>query len=134
MMLEDVMRETRNYFAVREFSGQFTIEDGVLSPQYITEGQYFLVEGSVFNDGVYQYGDNLTDEKFTGHVLLLAPPASFLSLVKEIEDYQDKYGEASPYTSESFGGYSYTKATGNNGGGVSWADAFSKRLNAWRKA
>ncbi len=132
MMLEDVMRETRNFFAVREFSGQFTIKDSVLSPACIAEGQYFLIEGSVFNDGVYQYGDTLTDEEFTGHVSLLAPPASFLSLVKEIEDYQTKYGEASPYTSESFGGYSYTKAAGSNGS-VSWADVYSKRLNVWRK-
>lgn len=134
MMLEQVMREIRDFFPAREFSGHFTIEDGIMSPAYITEGQYFLIEGSIFNDGVYQYGDNLTDEEFDGYVTLLAPPASFLSLVKEIEDYQTKYGEASPYTSESFGGYSYTKAAGSNGGSVSWADVFSKRLNAWRKA
>lgn len=133
MMLEEVMREIKNFFPVREYSGQFTIKDGIINPQCITEGQYFLIEGSIFNNGVYQYGDSLTDEAFDGYITLLAPPASFLSLVNEIEEYEAKYGAETPYTSESFGGYSYTKATGANGAGLSWIDAFRKRLNAWRK-
>ena len=39
----------------------------------------------------------------------------------------------SPYTSESFGDYSYTKATGESGAPLTWRDVFASRLNAWRK-
>lgn len=135
MMLEQVMREVRNYFPSSYHSGTFTIEDSIISPSLLVEDQYFLIEGSAFNDGVYKYGEGeLVNETFDGHITILTPPKAFLQLVAEIESYQTKYGEVSPYTSESFGGYSYTKATGSNGGSISWADAFSKRLNAWRKA
>lgn len=127
------MREIKNFFPVREYSGGFTIEDSIISPQCITEGQYFLIEDSMFNNGVHKYGDELTDETFNGYITLLNPPSSFLSLVGEIEAYQAKYGDVTPYTSESFGGYSYSKATGTNGAGLSWADTFRKRLNPWRK-
>ena len=42
-------------------------------------------------------------------------------------------GKESPYTSESFGGYSYTKATDANGAPIGWQKAFASRLNKWRK-
>jgi hypothetical protein len=66
----------------------------------------------------------------------MAIPKDFLALAKEIEDWQAKYGDVlnSPYTSESFGGYSYSKASGKNGGGaVTWQDAFATRLNLYRR-
>ena len=46
-----------------------------------------------------------------------------------------KYGEKSlsPYQSESFGGYSYTKASASNGDQVDWKTVFRSRLNRWRK-
>ena len=36
-------------------------------------------------------------------------------------------------TAESFGGYSYTKATDANGAPIGWHKAFASRLNEWRK-
>ena len=44
------------------------------------------------------------------------------------------YGWSSPYVSESFGGYSYTKRSGSDSGSVGgWQEAFKARLSPWRK-
>ena len=43
---------------------------------------------------------------------------------------------ASPYQSESFGGYSYTKASAgssDSGEGITWQKKFKSQLNQWRK-
>ena len=66
----------------------------------------------------------------------MAIPKDFLAIAKEIEDWQTQYAKAltSPYQSESFGGYSYSKASGKNGGGaVTWQDAFASKLNLYRR-
>ena len=135
MMLEQVMREIRNFFPIESYAGDFTVENGVISPLKLFNGQYYMIEGSKLNDGVYKYGEPIEQpaDTLNGYVIVLAPPKAFLELVSEIEAYQTKYGDVTPYTSESFGGYSYSKATGSNGSSLSWADAFSKRLNTWRK-
>lgn len=58
--------------------------------------------------------DTGVDEVFFGSVSLCALPASFLALVNDMEAWQAKYGDAisSPFQSESFGGYSYSKSSG----------------------
>ena len=59
-----------------------------------------------------------------------------IDLADEIQKWQEKNGEASvsPYQSESFGGYSYSKATdAETGGAVTWQSAFKRQLSAWRK-
>ena len=137
-MLTELCAELRNYFEVpngRHF-GKFTISGGSIAPlDFLQEGQYFRIVGSVFNDGVYQYpAASLTDEVFEGAVWAMAVPAALLSLVDEIKAYNDSdAGKASPYTSESFGGYSYTKATDANGAPIGWQKAFASRLAKWRK-
>lgn len=140
-MLEELMRECRNWFKVPDgaYSGTFTIKDGSITLPFLVEGQYFRIIGSVFNDGVHQYGaGSLTDETFDGAVWALAVPASFISLVEDVEAWRNKYENAanSPFQSESFAGYSYTKssANGNSGGSVTgWQGVFAPRLNKWRK-
>ena len=137
-MLTEICAELRNYFEVpngRHF-GTFTISGGSIAPlDFLQEGQYFRIVGSVFNDGVYQYPDtSLTDEVFEGAVWAMAVPATLIALSAEIKAYNDSdVGKASPYTSESFGGYSYTKATDANGAPIGWKKAFASRLNKWRK-
>ena len=82
-MLEELMRECRNWFKVPDgaYSGTFTIKDGSIALPFLAVGQYFRIIGSVFNDGVYQYGaDSLTDETFNGVVWALSVPAAFVSL------------------------------------------------------
>lgn len=137
-MLTELCAELRNYFEVpngRHF-GKFEISGGSIAPlDFLQEGQYFRIVGSVFNDGVYQYpATSLTDEVFEGAVWAMALPPSIIALAAEIKAYNDSdVGKASPYTSESFGGYSYTKATDANGAPIGWQKAFASRLNKWRK-
>ena len=144
MMLNELCQELRNYFdkAQPKFFGQIVVEDGKITNEEflaaIKPNQYFRIVGSIFNDGVYCFKEELSleDETFDGAIWLMAIPKDFLTLAKEIEDWQAKYGDAlnSPYTSESFGGYSYSKASGKNGGGaVTWQDAFATRLNLYRR-
>lgn len=138
-MLTNICQEIRNWFdrGQPKFNGIFTIENNKITEidEKIKENQYIRIIGSTFNDGVHKYGEELTDEEFTGSVWLMAIPNSFLKLVDEINEYvlNNENSDKSPYTSESFGGYSYTRATKSDGSFVTWIDAFKTRLNAWRK-
>ena len=78
---------------------------------------------------------NLTDETFTGAVWALAIPRAVLKIANEIDAWQQKNGAAaaSPYQSESFGGYSYSMRAQSGESGAGWKDAFAGRLSDWRK-
>ena len=138
-MLEQVLMNIRRWFPVEGgiHSGTFTIEDGGITLPFLADGQYFRVCGSVFNDGLHQYNVlDLTDETFTGTIWALAIPKAVIELADEIGKWQEKNGEAasSPFSSESFGGYSYSKSTdAETGGAVTWQSAFKQQLSAWRK-
>ena len=138
-MLEQVLREIRNWFVVDGgiHSDTFTIEDGGITLPFLANGQYFRIIGSVFNDGLHQYpATGLVDEEFSGAIWALAIPPAVIELADEISKWQTKNGEAStsPYQSESFGGYSYSKATdAETGGAVTWQSAFKRQLGVWRK-
>lgn len=142
-MLEQLLTHLHNWFRVRDgvdgkYPGTYTVESGSITLPFLRTGQYFRVVGSIFNDGLHQYGqDGLIDETFTGSIWALAIPKAVIDLAKEIDGWQKKYGDAvtSPYTSESFSGYSYTKSGGANESGSAggWQDAFRGRLNPWRK-
>lgn len=138
-MLEQVLMNIRNWFTVDGgiHSGTFTIKDGGIALPFLANGQYFRIIGSVFNDGLHQYpATDLVDEEFSGAIWALAIPKAVIDLANEIQKWQGKNGEASvsPYQSESFGGYSYSKATdAETGGAVTWQSAFKRQLSAWRK-
>lgn len=137
-MLTELLAEIRNYFEVpngRHF-GTFTISGGSIAPlDFLQEGQYFRIVGSVFNDGVYQYpAASFTDEVFEGAVWAMAVPPTLIALSAEIEEYNEKNGKPSAFTAESYpNGYSYTRATDASGVPLSWQKAFSSRLSKWRK-
>jgi len=156
MMISEVCHEVKNWFCCDRIFGKFKIDGGVLRfldasstipvNMGLQNGQYFRICKSVFNDGVWQYKDTgipeLQDEEFTGAVWLMKVPRDFLQLVTDIEAWQEKYGgldspAQSPFSSESFGGYSYSKASGGSGTkagtAVTWAENFASRLNRWRK-
>lgn len=104
----------------------------------LENGDYYLIEGSRRNSGIHIYGDtDLRNETFTGIVTEICVPNEVLSLLDEINTWQEKNAEAlaSPYQSESFGGYSYTKSNANatNGEALTWRTAFAPRLRVWRK-
>ena len=147
-MLDELCGYLRNWFERAKFIGHFKIENGVITSfndgdMGLLDGQYIRIIGSVLNDGVYVYGatiEGLQNEEFDGAVWSLAIPKEIVALAKDIEDWQEKYGGAdsaamSPYSSESFGGYAYTKSAGNseNGGLGGWQNAFASRLSQWRK-
>lgn len=138
-MLEQVLRHLNNWFLVEIHEGTFTVENGSITLPFLLTNQYFRIVGSVFNDGLHKYpATDLTDETFAGTVWALAVPKAVVALAEDIATWEEKNGEAvlSPYTSESFGGYSYTKASGgkaDTNAVTGWQDAFRGRLNDWRK-
>ena len=135
-MLETVLQNLNNWFLVPDgvHAGEFTVQGGQLTLPFLQTGQYFRVVGSVFNDGLHQYPvADLTDETFTGSVWALAVPQAVIELAEEIDAWQTKNGDPGPFTSESFGGYSYSKATNASGMAVGWQDVFKSRLNDWRR-
>lgn len=136
-MLEQILRHLNNWFCVDIHSGQFTVEKGGVALPFLQNGQYFRVIGSVFNDGLHQYPtSDMTEESFDGTIWALAVPKAVIELAAEVEAWQKKNGDAaaSPYTSESFGGYSYNKSNGTGSGGVvTWQSVFRDRLKDWRR-
>ena len=133
-MLEQVLRHLNNWFLVEIHEGTFTVENGSIALPFLQTNQYFRIVGSVFNDGLHQYpAVDLTDETFTGSVWALAVPKAVVELAVEIDAWQTKNGDPGPFTSQSFGGYSYSKATNASGMAVGWQDVFKSRLNDWRR-
>ncbi len=139
-MLEQVLSHLHNWFQREILPGTYTIQDGCIALPFLRPGQYFRICGSVFNDGLHRYGPDMPmmeDETFTGTVWALAIPQQVIDLAGEITAWQEKYKDTveSPYTSESFGGYAYSKASGagDSTGSGGWQAAFRVQLNPWRK-
>lgn len=134
-MLESVLMYLNNWFVVGRYDDTYTIEDGGIALPFLANGQYFRIVGSLFNDGVYKYSDTLelTDETFDGSVFAMAVPKALQTTVDEITAWMAKNGDSGPYTSESFGGYSYSKATNSKGVAVGWRDVFAAQLAPWKK-
>lgn len=134
-MLESILLHLNNWFLVPDgvHSGAYEIKDGSIVLPFLVSGQYFRICGSVLNDGLYIYpAEGLKDEAFEGVIWALAVPSSLVALAEEIQEWTAK-NQPSAFTSESFGGYSYSKATGSNGAPMSWQDVFRARLNPYRK-
>lgn len=133
-MLEQILAYLHDDFAKQTLPEQeWTITDGTMEVPGALSGQYVRIIGSVLNDGVYQYPlTGLTDETFTGTVRLLKIEKAVLEKVPEIEAWCKK-NQPTAFTSESFGGYSYSKATGANGVAAGWQDVFKAQLAPYRK-
>lgn len=151
-MLNEICAFLKNYFTVNDdhvelpsWSGTFTVSDGQLDLDgKILNGQYFRIQNSIFNDGVHQYpATDLTDETFTGKIQAMAVPKELIAIAAEIEEWMTKNAAVdstamSPFNSESFAGYSYSKSSGGASSGTSgnapiWAAAYGGRLARWRK-
>ncbi len=139
-MLTEICQELRNWFERSKLYGTYTIVDGSLAVPGAQNGQYVRIIGSVFNDGVHKYPfTDLKDETFKGSLWLLAVPKEVEDLSKEISTWLTTNAAilTSPYQSESFGGYSYSKASsgtgGSQGNAITWQSMFGSRLNKWRK-
>jgi hypothetical protein len=64
----------------------------------------------------------------------MAVPPTLIALAEDIKKYNES-DEAKPsaYTSESFGGYSYSKATDKNGAPMGWEKVFANRLKSFKR-
>ena len=147
-MLTELCAEIRNYF-LRDYhfdihGGTFTISDGSIEPlSFLQEGQYYRVVGSVFNDGVWKYGESselMRDETFTGSVWAMSVPPAVIALDEQIDEWinENQAVLSSPYQSESFGGYSYSKSSGRstqngNSAPYTWQDQFATQLSRYRR-
>ena len=134
-MIDAICAHLRNYFVDKVHHGTFEIKNGGINLPGIKDGQYIRIIGSVFNNGVYKYPCNgLTDESFTGEVWAMAVPPTLIALSDQIKIYAESdSAQPSAYVSESFGGYTYTRSTDENGAAVSWQKVFGSQLNRWRK-
>ena len=138
MTYYEIMRYCRNFYPdiEKQHTGTFTVENGRLNVDFVEDGQLFLIEHSHFNDGVHEYeAENLRDETFTGIITPLCPPPDFLELCRRIIAWAEGHPSESTgqFQSESFGGYSYSRATDANGNALGWQDVFRKELYVWRK-
>lgn len=144
-MLEELLTYLNNWFVVCRYRGVVTMKgDRLTAPtafvnKWAQPGDYFRIRGSGSNDGFYQQPkteEEATEEAesefetFPALVEALLIPAQLVQLAKEMEEWRAKNGAASagPYASESFGGYSYTRATKSDGSVWSVYDAFADRL------
>ena len=139
-MLEQILRELKNYFIREVWVGDFKISSGTIDVDFLKENQYFKIAGSIFNDGVYKYPvSDLQDEEFTGEIWAMAVPPAVIALSEEVEQWCTDNAELlkSPYMSESFGGYSYSRGSGSGASGATvpagWKDMFASRMNEWKK-
>ena len=90
-MLNQICEHIHNYFIQKRFGGTYTISGGRISLPLL-DGQRFLVQGSVLNDGMYTYHENgikddddaeavgLHDETWTGTICALAIPPAVIAL------------------------------------------------------
>lgn len=142
----EVCSYLKNWFDRNQpkYFGNVSIINGALSETYdLKVGQYFRIVGSTLNDGVYQYPiTTLTDETFDGAIWGMSLPKAFIALLNDIEAWKTKYASAnsaamSPFNSESFGGYSYSKSSGagdtNKDKSGTWQGVFGARLAPYRK-
>lgn len=123
-------------------SGEFVITDGALELPELVDGEFFRIIGSKLNDGIYQYppvAGALIDETFTGEVRECIVPRAVQDIAKDIKEWETDNAEVlkSPFNSESFGGYSYTRKSassdGTVGDGLNWESVYGYRLQPWRK-
>lgn len=135
MTVPELCVYTHNFFdqADDPIAGEFAFEPDTI-PAGVVQSQYFLVCGSIFNDGVHKAGDGgLTAETFRGTVQPMRVPPAFVELAKKITEYDAALPGGGLYTSQSFAGWSGTLATGADGLPADGVTRYRKEINQWRK-
>lgn len=143
MELLNILKYLNNYFyKFREDNSNFKIENNKIKVKgkYIP-GQYIRIYNSYLNDGIFQVIgvedgaitiEGGINEEFDGVIFSLSIPRDILKLSEKVKEYNQK-NVNNGIISESFEGYSYTKATNNNGELVQWHDAFKSELAPYKK-
>lgn len=142
MQLKEICDYIHNYFEYEYYEGEYAITDGSidLSNVNIQKNQYYMIEGSIFNDGIHKHiSTDLANETFKGTIITMRVPKDVLEVLQEATEWESKNASVlnSPLNSESFGGYSYSKGTSSkkdgSQGAYTWRDVFGDRLKAYRK-
>lgn len=144
-MLTEICAYLHNYFDYERHIGDIVVDSNTITCNgeeiVLEEGQHF----ALFRDrnplGVFKQGDELKDRTFYGAVWLMDVPDAILSADEWAATWLAKNGGAdadtnSAYSSESFGGYSYSKSNNSSGkAGSSIFDnaQFAKMLSPYRK-
>lgn len=139
--MEEVLNYINNYFYKFGVIGKFTIAGNKIYLQgNYYKSQYIYIKGSMLNDGIYEvkdiiddelYFEGLDDEVFDGVIYSLRVPKQLKEKVKEIQDFKTT-NKPSQMQSESFGGYSYTRAS-VNGKPMTWKDVYKDDLAPYNK-
>jgi len=112
------------------YDGQFIVRSKTW--EELTDKTWESIKDKSWGDLVEH---DLVDESFRGAIWAMNMPRAFLDLSREISVYcESEMAKPSPYQSESFAGYSYTKAT--NASGVadnSWQNVFKTKIDRFRK-
>jgi hypothetical protein len=135
MTVPELCVYTHNFFdrADDPVAGEFAFEPDTV-PAGVVPGQYFLVCGSIFNDGIHKAGDgDLTAETFTGTVQPMRVPPDFVALAEKIDAYDKALPSGGVYVSQSFAGWSGTMATGADGLPADGKTRYKSEINHWRK-
>lgn len=140
--LNRLCNELNNFFPRQKIGGKFTVQNNTIELPFLKSGQYYRIVGSDFNDGVHQYpSSDLKDEIFTGFIWSMAVPEAVIDLASEVDNWITKYAgtdspNMSPYSSESFNNYSYSKDSGASADGSAnntWQTVFSGSLKPYRR-
>ena len=141
--LTELCTYLNKYFWRAKRNVKLTISGGTFSVDFLQPGQYFRIIGSVFpeNNGVFKYpATGLHNEEFNGSIWSMAVPQAVIDLAVDIGNWQAKYGSVdseamSPFNSESFNNYSYSKgsASGETGNPNGWQTIFASRLEPYRR-
>ena len=89
------------------------------------------------NDGVYRFDGcgGFLGETWGGSIWAMSVPPAVVAVADRIKEYMDSdAAKPTPFVSESFGGYSYSK--GQNAAGAannSWQAVFADELRKWRR-
>ena len=143
-MLTEICQYLHNYFEYEKHIGLISVLSGSIycdgEEVLIGEGQYFALFRDKFVLGVYKQGDQITNRTFDGAIWLMDVPEAILNADKWADDWMKANGgvdsaASSPFQSESFGGYSYSKSSGNGkiGGSIFDQAVFVGMLAPYRK-
>ena len=140
--MNKILRYLNNYFYKFGEKGLIKIEENKIqvNGKYLV-GQYIKLEGSTMNDTVLKVisvvDNQITvtgayNEEFEGVIYSLAVPRDLIELEEKIKEFEAT-NKPSNLNAESFGGYSYSKASNGKGGVASWKDIFFDDLKPYRK-
>lgn len=150
-MLTEICGYLNNFFVETQYVGAIDIIDGDLfcngKKIPMEAGQYF----TLVNDkakaivGVFLFGTDTPNNRSIadGAVWIMDIPPLVLEIATDVAAWMEKNGTAesaalSPYNSEAFATYSYSKSSGADSSGSSasvpiWWKSYGGRLSRWRR-